>query len=465
MQHVRTMAVILAAGVALAACSTNGDEGGQSDDRADRAPIVIDTDMGSDDVMAILYLLRRPDVDVRAITVSGTGLAHCGPGVHTVLGLLKVARAPDVPVACGSEAPLGGSNAFPEEWRAAADEAYGLTLPATDRQPSEADAVSVLSSAIRGADGVTLITLGPLTNIAEAFTAEPELAQDVTAIVSMGGALLAGGNVEANPEAEWNFHADPRAVDVVLRSGAPITLVPLDATNSVPITAYFVDALRGHHLTPEADMVLALLEGNPMLVEPGNFFWDPLTAVLALDGSPATLEDHRVVVLQGSPDVDGELVLSSSGIEVRAAMSADPLAFETEYLNTLNGDEAIARTRPDPDLTFTLSPTGCAGDMPTSLPAGTVDVKVQNPLNVGGAAILATTTGGHAIDELVSFVERLEGPQETRPPKWIASEAFTDAPAGGSTLAPWDLAPGTHAVVCGIENGVVAVAGTFEVTG
>lgn len=70
-----------------------------------------------------------------------------------------------------------------------------------------------------------------------------------------------------------------------------------------------------------------------------------------------------------------------------------------------------------------------------------------------------------AVDELVSFVEHLAGSQEAQPPKWIASEACTDAPPGGSTLAPWDLAPGSHAVVCGIENGAVAVAGTFEVTG
>jgi len=427
--------------------------------------MVIDTDVGSDDVMAILYLLRRPDVDVRAITVSGTGLVHCGPGVRTVLGLLEVAKAPDVPVACGRETPLGGSNAFPDEWRAAADAAFGLELPETTRAADQGGAASVLTDAIRGSDSpVTLVTLGPLTNVAEAFATEPTLARDVAEVVAMGGALLAGGNVESNPEAEWNFHADPRAVDVVLRSGVPITLVPLDATNSVPVTSYFVDALAGHHVTPEADTVLALLEGNPGLTQPGNYLWDPLAAVLAVDGSSATFEERRVVVLEGSPDVDGELLLSSSGVEVRAATSADPLAFETEYLNSLNGDHAISSTRPEPDLTITLTPDGCATQVPSSLPAGTIDVEVRNPLSVGGVAILATTTGGHSIDELAALVESVDATQDVQPPKWVVSEAGTDAPPGGRSLAPWDLTLGEHAVVCVIESGGVALAGIIRVT-
>lgn len=446
--------------VALSACSSGPEAG------SPRMPVAIDTDVGSDDVMAILYLLSRPDVDVRAITVSGTGLVHCEPGVRTVLGLLEVAGSGDVPVACGRETPLGGSNAFPQDWRAAADGAFGLDLPIPSRAADERSAPEVLTSAIRGADPpVTLITLGPLTNVAEALTAEPELVGDLAGIVSMGGALLAGGNVEDNPEAEWNFHADPLAVDVVLRSGAPITLVPLDATNSVPITAYFVDALAGHHVTPAADTVLELLQANPYLVEPGNFFWDPLAGVLATEGSSAAFEERRVVVLQGSPDVDGELLLSSAGVTVRAAMQADAMAFETEYLNTLNGDDAISSTRPEPDLTITLTADGCESQIPDTIPPGPIDVEVQNPLTVGGAAILATTKGNHSIDELAAFVRGVDAAEDARPPRWVVSEAWTDAPVGGSALAPWVLTPGAHAVVCVVQGTAVVLADTIQVSG
>jgi len=459
----RTTAVALAAGLLLSACTAGGGEGPGGGPTPAVVPVVIDTDVGSDDVMAVLYLLSRPDVEVKAITVSGTGLAHCEPGVRTVLGLLELVAAPDVPVACGRETPLGGANAFPEEWRAGADAGYGLELPTTDRQPAEVDAVSVLSSAIRGADQPTLVALGPLTNVAEAFAEDPSLAREVEAVFAMGGALRAPGNVGANPQAEWNFHADPRAVDMVLRSGAEVTLVPLDMTNAVPVTGYFADALAGHHVTPQADAVLALFEHDPRLVEPGFFFWDPLAAVLSVEGVPATFERERVVVLEGSTDVDGELVLSSAGVEVRVASTGDPLAFETEFLNTLNGDEAIASTRPAPDLTFTLVADGCTGTVPTSLPAGTIDVAVENPLDVGGGVALATTANGHPIEELVAFVEGLEAAPTDEPPPWIVGEAWVDAAPGSTTLSPWELAPGQHAVVCVGESGSVRLAGVIDV--
>ena len=76
-------------------------------------PVVIDTDMSLDDVMAILYLLQRPDVKVKAITVSGTGHVHCGPGMQHALGLIAIAGAQDIPVACGRDKPLQGDHAFP----------------------------------------------------------------------------------------------------------------------------------------------------------------------------------------------------------------------------------------------------------------------------------------------------------------------------------------------------------------
>jgi inosine-uridine nucleoside N-ribohydrolase len=448
----------------LGACATGSD--GSPDRPRTNTSVVIDTDVGADDIMAILYLLSRPDIRVKAITVSGTGLAHCEGGIRTVLGLLEVAGRPAIPVACGRETPLGGSNAFPEEWRATADEGYGLDLPEPS-SPPEDDAVALLTRSIRGShERVTLVTLGPLTNVAEAFTIEPGLASEIATIVSMGGALLAGGNVEANPEAEWNFYADPRAVAVVLRSGAPVTLVPLDATNAVPVTTYFVDALAGHHVTPEADTVLALLEGNPQMVGSGTYFWDPLAATVAAgaaEEAPA-FEERRVVVLEGSPDVDGELVLSSGGTAVLTTTEVDAIAFEIGFINTLNGDDAVVTTRPEPDLTVTIVRGGCTSTLPPSMPAGTVDVEARNDLAVPGGVVLATTAKGHSIDELVAWVEGL-GSAQVEPPGWIESEAWIDAPPGGTALAPWELLPGTHVVVCGVEGGLPAVAGTFEVAG
>src|SRR6188474_693963 len=103
---------------------------------APRKPIIIDTDMAADDWRAILYLLQRIDVEVRAITVTGTGEAHCKPGVQNALNLLALADNPDIPVACGRETPLQGDHAFPDALRASDDRMAGLTLPTSSNPPS-----------------------------------------------------------------------------------------------------------------------------------------------------------------------------------------------------------------------------------------------------------------------------------------------------------------------------------------
>jgi len=111
-------------------------------------PIVIDTDMAADDWMAILYLLQRPDVSVRAITVTGTGEAHCGPGMENALGLLSLAGNADAPVSCGRETPLGSDHAFPESWRESVDNLMGLSLPENPNPPSSQTAVQLLASVL-----------------------------------------------------------------------------------------------------------------------------------------------------------------------------------------------------------------------------------------------------------------------------------------------------------------------------
>src|SRR5262249_23113703 len=109
---------------------------------------VVDTDMAADDWMALLFLLRRPDVAVKAITVSGTGEAHCGPGVRHALDLVSFANRAMIPVACGRETPLQGRHAFPTSWRADVDNMLGLILPEATTARAQQSAVELLTSAI-----------------------------------------------------------------------------------------------------------------------------------------------------------------------------------------------------------------------------------------------------------------------------------------------------------------------------
>jgi inosine-uridine nucleoside N-ribohydrolase len=95
----------------------------------DPVPVVIDSDMTSDDWMATLFLLNDPDFTVKAITVAGTGFAYCDAGVQSALGLLALTEYGDVPVSCGAESPLMGDNAPPAEWRTTLETVEGLDLP------------------------------------------------------------------------------------------------------------------------------------------------------------------------------------------------------------------------------------------------------------------------------------------------------------------------------------------------
>lgn len=87
--------------------------------------VIYDTDMAHEDVFSALFLLSHPNVDVRAITVTGTGEVHCEPGVEHALGLVALSGNEEIPVACGRETPLAGNHVFPAEWRKDADEGWG----------------------------------------------------------------------------------------------------------------------------------------------------------------------------------------------------------------------------------------------------------------------------------------------------------------------------------------------------
>src|SRR5574341_595051 len=163
---------------------------------ADAAPYIIDTDMTTDDWIAITILLNHPHADVRAITVSGTGVARCDAGVQNALDLAALAGRPDIPVTCGRETPMEGDHAFPDAWRDASATLAGVSVPDNPNPPADMTAVELLIQTIHEADQpVTLVTLGPLTNVAEAFEADPTIIQNISMIWTMGGAMDVPGDI------------------------------------------------------------------------------------------------------------------------------------------------------------------------------------------------------------------------------------------------------------------------------
>jgi pyrimidine-specific ribonucleoside hydrolase len=306
--------------------------------------VVVDTDMAADDWMAILYLLQRPDVTVEAITVTGAGEAHCIPGVRHALGLVALSGGDQIPVACGRERPLQGSHTFPHSWREAVDRLFGLTLPAVQEAEPKLPAVELLSSVIRSSpEKITLLTLGPLTNIAEALGGHPALAERIDRIYIMGGAVNVPGNVGAsgagidNDAAEWNFYIDPHAANIVLRSGVPITLIPLDATNHVPLTDAFYARLEREEGSAEAAFVYEVLTQMKALIDSGGYyFWDPLAAAILTDESLGTFRDEEICVIEGKGPESGSTRAREGCPQVRVAVSADAGRFEQVFLEVLN---------------------------------------------------------------------------------------------------------------------------------
>ena len=219
---------------------------------AARPRLILDCDPGVDDAMAIIAASRWADL-VGITTVAGNvALEHTTANACRLRSLLGL----DVEVHAGADGPLVGRQEF-------ARHVHGETglgdvvLPEPDRGPDSAHAVEYLVEATRSEEGIHLVPIGPLTNVALALRADPGLADRVASITLMGGSALGVGNVSA--AAEFNVFADPEAADEVFRCGARVTMLGLNLTHQVRMGAPHAAACRTIG-TPVADAMAGLLE-------------------------------------------------------------------------------------------------------------------------------------------------------------------------------------------------------------
>jgi purine nucleosidase len=208
-----------------------------------RRKIIIDTDPGQDDAVAILLALASPEeLEVLAITT----VAGNVPLALTRVNARKVtelAGRADVPVYAGCDGPLKRRLITAEHVHGKTG-LDGPTLPEPAMPLKAQHGVDCLIETLRAAPPgeITLCTLGPLTNIAMALERAPDIAPRIREIVMMGGAYFEVGNI--TPAAEFNIHVDPEAADIVLRSGVPIVMHPLDVTHRALATAERLVAIR-----------------------------------------------------------------------------------------------------------------------------------------------------------------------------------------------------------------------------
>jgi uridine nucleosidase len=197
--------------------------------------IIIDTDPGVDDAMAIFFALNSPEIDLLGLTTT-FGNGHTDLTTINALRLLEIAGRSDIPVAQGAPQPVAST--FDEPGAVVhGDDAQGnLNLPLPTTKAIQQSAAEFIVEQVMKAPGeITLVPIGPLTNIALALQLEPRIAQATGEVVIMGGNALCAGNI--TPAAEANIFHDAEAADIVFGAGWSVTMVGLDVTHKTVLTA------------------------------------------------------------------------------------------------------------------------------------------------------------------------------------------------------------------------------------
>ncbi len=194
--------------------------------------IIIDTDPGVDDALAILLALQSPELSIEAITPVA-GNVPLSLTLPNALRMLELANRTEIPVAAGAEHPLE-RQLITAAYAHGNNGLAGVEFPEPRTRPLPESAWQLMTRLIRGSPGeISIIAIGPLTNLALAFRADPALPSMIRDITIMGGSL-SGGNI--TPAAEFNAYVDPEAAQIVFHCGRPITMIGLDVTRKVSVT-------------------------------------------------------------------------------------------------------------------------------------------------------------------------------------------------------------------------------------
>ncbi len=294
---------------------------------AEPRKIILDVDPGTDDAMAILLALNSPEIEVEALTVVA-GNVVVEQGVENALKLVSLAGRCDIPVARGAAKPLAQKLTTAEFFHGA-DGLGNAYLPAPACTPDPRPAAELITEIVnRNPHEITLVPVGPLTNIALALKKDPSIAAKVREVVLMGGSI-SGGNVTAAAEA--NIHNDPEAARAVFNAGWPLTMVGLNVTERTLFTRAELQKL-GHEEGPQARFAAEVLEFMVGLSEKlggkGTPMHDPLAVAAAIDRTLITTRDMRVDIESRGEFTRGETVASRHNSSDHAVDHGDRLAIE-----------------------------------------------------------------------------------------------------------------------------------------
>ena len=252
--------------------------------------IIIDTDPGQDDAVAILLALASPELEVLGITAVA-GNVPLPLTEKNARIICELARRTDIPVFAGCDAPLARKLVTAEHVHGKTG-LDGIALPDPTMKLQATHAVDFIIEALRThpTGSITLCPLGPLTNIATAFQRAPDIIPRIAEVVLMGGTCFEVGNI--TPSAEFNIYVDPEAADIVFKSAVPLVVMPLDVTHSALTSRDWVEGMRS--LGTEAGRAVAGWT---------DFFERFDTAKYGTSGAP--LHDPCVIAYLIRPDLFG----------------------------------------------------------------------------------------------------------------------------------------------------------------
>jgi purine nucleosidase len=263
--------------------------------RAETRKIIFDTDPGTDDALALMLAFNSPELDIRAITVV-PGNVTAKQGLENALRMTSLANRCDVPVAGGAQHPLFQKLITAEFWHGKNGLA-NVELPPSKCKADARFGPDLIIEIIHAAPHeITLVPVGPLTNIALAMQKDPSIVPLVKEVILMGGSLK-GGNV--NAAAEANIYNDPEAAQLVFQAGWPITMVGLDVGDKTLFGRKQLEALGNHH-GPMSDFTYKvgkfLVELAEKFGDSGTPMYDPLAVGVAIDSSLVTAPAMHVEV-------------------------------------------------------------------------------------------------------------------------------------------------------------------------
>jgi inosine-uridine nucleoside N-ribohydrolase len=293
---------------------------------------LIDTDPGIDDALALLLAWASPELMLAGITTVA-GNVVVADATRNLFRLIDLCSVTPPPFAQGAAAPLARALVTATGYHGADGLSDVPGWPATPPAPASPTAAElIVDVAACAAEPLTLIALGPLTNVALALALDPTAVRRIARVVVMGGAIDVPGNV--TPTAEFNIHVDPEAAERVLAAGLPLDLVPLDATRQAVLTrSALEEALRrqpGSRSVRIAALTRRGFQVDAARGTAGMVLHDPLAVALAIDPALAVWEPVRLVI-----GPDGQTRRATGEVNCRFARTVDVERFLALFLERL----------------------------------------------------------------------------------------------------------------------------------